>query len=188
MSSTMQSMDTKTIITKLNDKNYQLWKFKVEMLLTKDDLWDVVDKEKPEPAPEGWDKKDRQAKATIGLLCEDNQLILIRTQQTARGMWLALQSIHERSNLNSKLYLLRKMYGLRLGKTQGMQEHINSMLELVEQLRGLGEKLRDNNVAALLLCSIPESYGSLITALEARPEAELTLEYVKGKLIDEYNR
>lgn len=79
------------------------------------------------------------------------------------------------------------MYGLRFGKTQGIQEHINSMLELVNQLRCLGKELRDNNVVALLMYSLPESYGSLIT-LEARPETELTLEYVKDKLIDDNRR
>lgn len=40
----------------------------------------------------------------------------------------------------------------------------------------------------MLLSSLPESYNSLITALESRPEDDLTLEYVKGKLLDEWKR
>ena len=69
-----------------------------------------------------------------------------------------------------------------------MRSYINQMLEIVEQLRGLGEELKDDHVAALLLCGILESYGTLITAPEARSAEELTLELVKGKLIDELNR
>lgn len=40
----------------------------------------------------------------------------------------------------------------------------------------------------MLLSSLPESYNSFITALKSRPECDLTLEYVKGKLYDEWKR
>lgn len=33
-----------------------------------------------------------------------------------------------------------------------------------------------------------DSYETLVTALDARPDDEQTLEYVKGKLVDEYKR
>jgi len=41
---------------------------------------------------------------------------------------------------------------------------------------------------ALFLSSLPDSYGTLITALETRPEADLTQELVKNKLVEEYKR
>ena len=46
----------------------------------------------------------------------------------------------------------------------------------------------DFYVAAFLLSSLPESYENLVTALDARPDDELTLEYVEGILIDEFKR
>ncbi|CDW59818.1 retrovirus pol polyprotein, partial [Trichuris trichiura] len=36
--------------------------------------------------------------------------------------------------------------------------------------------------------SLPETYSGLVTALEGRDEADLTVEYVTGKLLDEYQR
>lgn len=45
-----------------------------------------------------------------------------------------------------------------------------------------------NEVVAMLFSSLLESYGSLVTALESRPEEDLTLEFVKGKLLDEWRR
>ena len=175
-------------IVKLNNTNHQLWKFKLEMLLSKDYSWDIVNQDKPEEPPNSWEKRVRQAKATISLMVEDDQLIHIRKEDSARGMWLALQKLHERSNLTSKLYLLQKLYKMRLTKGADMRSYINQMLEIVEQLWGLGEELKDDHIAALLPCGIPESYGTLVTALEARPAEELTLELVKGKLINEFNR
>lgn len=69
-----------------------------------------------------------------------------------------------------------------------MEDHVNNMLDLVNQLEVLGEKLADHLVVALLLCSLPDTYITLITTLESRDEKDLTLEMVKGKLINEYKR
>ena len=33
---------------KLNNGNFQLWKFKVEMSISKDDLWEVISEQQPE--------------------------------------------------------------------------------------------------------------------------------------------
>ena len=78
-------------IAKLNGSNYQTWKFKVELLLIKEDLWDVVSEDPSEPVSAEWRTKDRKARATIGLLLEDNQLHLIRKETTANRTWRALK-------------------------------------------------------------------------------------------------
>ena len=77
---------------------------------------------------------------------------------------------------------------MRLQDDQNMQEYISAVLRLVEQLRGVGEEVSDQQVAMLLLCGLPDEFETLITALEARDEDELTLEYVKNKLVDAYKR
>ncbi|KFD45983.1 hypothetical protein M513_13139 [Trichuris suis] len=69
-----------------------------------------------------------------------------------------------------------------------MQDHINSMLEVVELLKGTGTEISDGELVAVLLCSLPESYSGLITALEGRDESELSVDYVTGKMLDEYQR
>jgi nitrate reductase NapAB chaperone NapD len=83
---------------------------------------------------------------------------------------------------------MRQLYQSKLKPDQSMQEYIRSTLELVERLCGIGEDIKDFHVAALLLSGLPDNYETLVTALDAQPDDELTLEYVKGKLIDEYKR
>ncbi|GBM24105.1 hypothetical protein AVEN_38297-1 [Araneus ventricosus] len=56
-----------------------------------------------------------------------------------------------------------------------MNEHIAQMLELIDKLKAVGEEIKDDHIAALLLVSVPKSYDTLITALEARPENEVRL-------------
>ncbi|UYV81409.1 hypothetical protein LAZ67_20001109 [Cordylochernes scorpioides] len=69
-----------------------------------------------------------------------------------------------------------------------MQQHITTMMELVDKLRTIGETLKDSHITAILLCSLPKSYSNLITMLESRPDDELTLEFTKNKLLDEHTR
>ncbi|KRZ49861.1 Retrovirus-related Pol polyprotein from transposon TNT 1-94 [Trichinella nativa] len=185
----MSSMATdgvlgKPVIAELNSSNYQLWKLKMKM---RDGLWDLVSQPKPCPIPEDWSRKECKAIAAICLTVEDDQLIHLAQLETAREMWQTLQRLHERASIGRKLYLMRKLYGMRF--THGtMQSHINGILEIVTQSRDLGKNVEDEDLVAIMLCSLPDSYSALITALKGRDEADLTIEYVSGKLFDEYQR
>lgn len=120
-------MSNQNQIIKLNNDNYSNWKFKMEMLLIKEDLFDVIEEEPPRPVDVRWDKRDRQCRALINLYIEDNQIIHVKYETSAKATWVKLKEIHERSNLSSKLYLLRKLYSLKLTEDGDMQIPINSL-------------------------------------------------------------
>jgi hypothetical protein len=70
----MASETVKYSIVKLNDKNYQTWKYEMELLLIERDLFEYTTKEKPKDnAPKDWDKLDGKARAAIGLCVEKGQ-------------------------------------------------------------------------------------------------------------------
>jgi Reverse transcriptase (RNA-dependent DNA polymerase)/gag-polypeptide of LTR copia-type/Integrase core domain/GAG-pre-integrase domain len=175
-------------VAKLNDTNYQPWKFKIKMLLIREGSWKCIEEDYPDEPDREWLDLDQKAQSTISLSIEDCQIVHIYKCNHAKEMWEELQKVHERANLCNKLYLTRKLYQSKLKDGQDMQNYIRSVLEMVERLHGIGEDINDFHVAALLLSGLPDSYETLITALDARPDDELTLEYVKGKLIDEYKR
>ncbi|KAK2578972.1 hypothetical protein KPH14_002452 [Odynerus spinipes] len=120
----------------------------MELLLIKEDLWDIVQKPKPENANDAWNKLDGKARATMGLMIEDNQLQHIKREVTAKGMWDALRKYHEKSTLTSKVFLLKRLCSLKLSETGDMEEHINNLLNLVDKLTALGETLGDHLVVA----------------------------------------
>ena len=93
-------------IEKLGSDNYQVWNFKLELLLIKEGLWENVNETAPKEPNEKWLKNDNKARATIGLLVEDNQLIQIREAKTAREAWESLRKYHEKSTLTNKVFLL----------------------------------------------------------------------------------
>jgi len=180
--------DSRFSIVKLNNGNYQIWKYKVELLLIKDELWHTVSEIKLDNPDEKWLKADRQAKATIGLLVEDDQLRHIRDAVSAREAWHTLKSYHQKASLTNQVYLLKRLCNMRLEESGDMEAHINRTLNMVDELAALGEVLKEKLIIAMLLASLPESYSTLVTALETRAEDELTLQLVKGKLIDEDRR
>ncbi|KRX50952.1 Retrovirus-related Pol polyprotein from transposon TNT 1-94 [Trichinella murrelli] len=123
-------------------------------------------------------RKECKAIAAICLTVEDDQLIHLAQLETAREMWLTLQRLHERASIGSKLYLMRKLYGMRFTHST-MQSDINGILEIVTQSRGLSKNIEDEDLVAIMLCSLPDSYSALITALKGRDEADLTVEYLQ---------
>lgn len=176
-------------IAKLNNSNYQVWKYKVELLLIKEGLWSTVEVTKPADVSDEWSIKDGKARATIGLLVEDNQLCHVRKHTTSHEMWISLQNYHQKSTLSNKVNLLKRLCSLKLDENRSdMEEHINNMTDLIDQLTALGENLAEPLTVALLLSSLPDSYSTLITALETRPEADLTQDLVKNKLMEESRR
>ncbi|UYV77601.1 hypothetical protein LAZ67_15001684 [Cordylochernes scorpioides] len=175
-------------LDKLDGYNYSLWSFKIEMLLQKEDLWEVVTENIPDEPKIEWQKKDSKARAIINLSIADSQIVHVKNLLTAKATWDTLENIYERKTLSGKIYLLRKLYSLKLEEDKDMQQHITTMMELVDKLRTIGETLKDSHITAILLCSLPKSYSNLITMLESRPDDELTLEFTKNKLLDEHTR
>ena len=81
----MSNSDLKSL-TRLNADNYQTWKFRMEMLLIKNGLWDVV-RSNATPDESGraeWKRQDDKARAIICLSVDDTQLVHVRKAKTAK--------------------------------------------------------------------------------------------------------
>ncbi len=76
----------KISIVKLNNSNYQIWKYKIELVLIKEQVWDVVNEEEPENPTAAWKRKDDKARAFIGLLIEVTEFIHVKKAKTSRSI------------------------------------------------------------------------------------------------------
>src|SRR4051812_17642169 len=97
-------------IKKLNTMNYHSWKFKMELVLIKKDLWTVMTGEDPQPTtsikgketesgesskaaamatktPTEWKRIDQRARATICLAVNDSELTHVRSCKTSSDVW-----------------------------------------------------------------------------------------------------
>ena len=59
---------------------------------------------------------------------------------------------------------------------------------MVDQLAAIGEEVKEVHKVAVLLQSVQETYSTLVTAMLARGDEELTLIFVKQALLDEEQR
>lgn len=173
-------MDTKNGIEKLNNKNYFNWKLKMKLVLIKEDLWDVIESERP--------TSDKHALAFIGLAVEDSQLIHLRDKNTAYDCWKALQEAHEKDTITNKISLYKKIALNRMKDNTTMEDHLNEILNLFQKLSDLGADADEEWKIGMIFTSLPTSYSTLITALEARDQKDLTVSLVQSKLLDEYSR
>lgn len=180
--------DTKICFDRLNDFNWPTWRFRMELMLMKEDLWSVVQDAKPVDVTSAWTRRDEKARAVIGLALEDSQLSHIMEVTNAKEMWEKLRGYHERGSLSNKIHVLRRLCSMRLDEDGNMSDHLVEVSQLVHRLARMNESLKEHLVVAILLSSLPESYSPLVTALEGRPEEDLKLDYVKGKLLDEWRR
>ena len=73
-------------------------------------------------------------------------------------------------------------------KGNDMNCHISELLAIVDKLACMGQKLDQELVMSFLLSSMPESFNPIVMSLESRPEADLNLDIVKDRLLNEYNR
>lgn len=117
----------------------------------------------------------------------DLQIIHVKHLKFAELIWEALKSVHQRSNLFSKLFLLRKLYSQKFNEGSDVQAHIKTILTLKDKLFAIGEEIKYSHNVTLLLCSLSQSYDTLVISLEDRPENDILLEFVKNKLTDEHH-
>lgn len=173
---------------KLGDHNWPLWKYKIGLVLGEKGLADVVKGNVPEVPTKEWLQRDGMAQSVIGLALEDSQLCHVMEKSSAKEMWDSLHQYHERRSMCGKVFLLRRLLSVRLTDDGSMADHLSQISMLMNRLVSIGEKMADHWLVAIILSSLPESYNMLIMSFESRSEEELTLDFVKGRLLDEWRR
>lgn len=181
-------MSDRYLFGRLSNQNYQVWKTRMEMLLKREDMWGVVSDVKPEPVTPDWIKNDRKAHATIVLYVEDSQLSLFRDAASARDAWDRIKQFHEKTTMTSRVSVLRRICSLNMPEGGDVEKHLVELEELFDRLSCAGLELEVPLKVAMIYRSLPESFGSLVTALESRPDGDQTIELVKQKLLDEHQR
>lgn len=176
-------------IPKLNGANYFNWKFRIEMLLKEKDLWKQISDAVPDPVTDTWTRADEKAMATIAMTIDDTQIQHVRDCASAGAAWKALKDFHEKDSAGSRVRILRQIMGARADENTNIEEHVQKVTEQFQKLLSFDKQIKvEFLMAATLLCSLPSSYDSLITALEARKEDELTSSLVRSKIVEEYRR
>ena len=170
-----------------SEKDWLVWKFQVTHTMQAAGLWDRVT---GTANREGAENASAEQKAFyLVLQCIGQKYVpTVMSCETPKDLWDTLTQLFERKTVSNKIYTLMQLYGLRMRKGARILDHLRELDELSDKLAAIGEEVTEVNKVTVLLRSVQESYPTLVTALLARGDDELTLVFVKQALLDEEQR
>ena len=154
------------------------------------ELWEYVEGTALSPnldsegAQARYEKDKQKAMATLVMGIQSNLIYLVTSCTTPKDLWDTLKTQFERNTLANKLFLKRQYFTTKMKEGQSVQDHLKNMKEIVDKLAALGSEVAEEEQVVALLISLPSSYTTLVTALEAKGD-ELSLSFVQQSLINE---
>ena len=119
-------------IDKFKGENFGLWKFRMEMVLSSMDLWEIVEDTEEPPSKDDdpkvikdYNRRVKKAMSVIGLSLVDNQLAHIKGCKGPAEAWKTLCNIHETKSLSNILFVRRKFFTIKMQEGDDLLAHIN---------------------------------------------------------------
>ena len=176
-------MEGKWSIDRLSTANWITWKFQMRHILMAKGLWKYVDGSEvlPEDANEATRTKFREesqkAISTIVMAISTPQLYLVTSCEQPKDVWDTLRKHFERETLANKLFLKKQYFRKKMKEGTPMDVHLKEMKEIADKLTSIGAPIAEEDQVVTLLGSLPSTYYTLVTALEARVD-EIKLDFV----------
>src|SRR5277367_4460034 len=145
----------------------------MEDLLVDKDHWIAVDPgtEPTGVADEEWKKLDQKVKSTIRLCVSDSVLLNVSGEAIVKALWDKLGTLYQSKSLVNKLFLRKKLYNLRMKYGDSVTEHLNVFNTVVSQLSSVDIKISDEDKCISFLCSLLDSWDSLVITIGSNTTA-----------------
>jgi len=95
--------------------------------------------------------------------------------------------LYQSKSLVNKLFMRKKLYNLRMRDGDSVAEHLNAFNIVVSQLVSVDIKISDEDKCISLLCSLPDSWDSLVVAIGSNTTS-LKFEEVVSSLLSQEMR
>ena len=160
------------------------------MALMKDGLWGIANGTERDPGESEvephkkfvsrWDR----ALAIVVLAMEPSLLYLIGDPNDPVAIW---KGQFQKKTWANKLELRGKLYSLQLSDGESVHTHRKATTEIFEALRVIGNSVTEEDHVVHLRASysLPDSFNTLVTALEANSETVPKMENVMERLLHE---
>ena len=114
-----------------------------------------------------WKDLEANAATTIRLCLTDDVMYHVMDEESPTTIWLKLESRYMSKSLTNKLYLKQKLYGLKMTESLDLSQHINVFNQIINDLKRIDVKFKDEDKTLMLLNSLPASsmYENLVTTL-----------------------
>jgi hypothetical protein len=161
--------------------NFGLWRIKMRALLIHHGCKAALEVLPADMDATAKAKLNKKAQSAV-ILCLGNKVLReVTGETTAAGVWTKLETLYMTKSLANKLYLKKKLYTFYMPAGRTISEHIDEFNKVVLDLANIEVKFEDEDLALLLLTSLPASYKHFVDTLLYGREA-LTLEDVMATL------
>ena len=80
-------------------------------------------------------------------------------EKAIAALWLKLEQLCMTKSLTSKLHLKQRLYSHRMAEGTSIESHLTVFKEIISDLEAMEVKHDDEDLALILLCSLPASYS-----------------------------
>lgn len=162
----------------------------MEDILYQKDLYHPISGVKPESIKQAdWDILDRKALGTVRLTLAPSVTSNIAKEKTTADLFKALEKMYEKPSAVNKVYLMKKLFNLKMPENSNVAEHLNEFNTVTNQLESVGINFDDEIRALVLLSSLPESWNGLVVAVSNSSGSEkIKQEDVAGLILGEEAR
>jgi len=115
----------------------------------------------------------------------DSVLLNVSGEATTKALCDKLGTLYQYKSLVNKLFLRKKMYNLRMKYGDSVTEHLNAFNTVVSQLAFVDIRISDEDKCISLLCSLPDSWDSLVILIGSNATALQFDEIVSSLLTEE---
>ena len=101
-----------------------------------------------------------------------------------------LEKLYEKPSTSNKVFLMKHLFNMKMEKGGSITNHLNEFNTITSQLSSVGVIFDEEIRALLILCSLPESWNSLVMAVSNFVPRSSTLKYddVIGVILSEETR
>lgn len=175
--------------------NFDNWKYRLEICLNEKGLLQYIQEKladilsSTEAADRDKVKKEEKSCISVIVQCvHDSQLEYIRDKTTAKEMFDGLKAVFERKSIAGQLLLRKRLLTMKMNEGTDIGDHFLEFDKTVRELKSTGATIEEMDVICHLLLTLPRSYDNLITAIETMNSKDLTLVFVKSRLLDEHRK
>ena len=142
--------------------------------------------EEPDQALREKRKKDAKALFIIQQALDDEVFPRIAAASTAKEAWHILNQeyVRDKKVVNVRLQsLIREFESFQMKEKENMQECLSRISSTVQQMRTLGEEIKESQVVSKVLRSLTKKYDHVVAAIEESKDMETyTFDELKGSL------
>lgn len=183
------------IYFQFNGKNFNTWKYRINSVLDNQNLLQYVEDDLEFITLHANDreyrkclKEEKKCKSILIKHIDDDQLEHVKDKETAKEIFDTLQAIFERKSISGQIMLRRELINMKYNENNDMNKYLLEFERVVRELKSFGAKPEEMDLVCQLLVTLPNSFDPLVTALETLNPITLTMDFVKSRLIDEYNK